>query len=162
MLVRGDNLKTWKQYAIRIGLAEAVGALAALLARGGIKNFNETAVKPALMPPGFLFPLVWALLYALMGISAARIALAPPSLAQTQAKKIYRLQLAFNFFWSIIFFSLQAYGLALIWILILWSLIIAMIVSFHKVDPLAARLQLPYLLWVSFAALLNLGVLVRN
>ncbi|MBQ1280837.1 MAG: tryptophan-rich sensory protein, partial [Oscillospiraceae bacterium] len=72
------------------------------------------------------------------------------------------LQLAFNFFWSIIFFSLQAYGLALIWILILWSLIIAMIVSFHKVDPLAALLQLPYLLWVSFAALLNLGVLVRN
>ena len=70
--------------------------------------------------------------------------------------------MAFNFFWSIIFFNAQAYGLALIWLAILWALILWMLFTFRKVDKWAAWLQVPYLLWVSFAAYLNFGVWALN
>ena len=89
---------------------------------------------------------------------AARIYLATFSRERTISLRIFLLQLAFNFFWSILFFNFQAFGFALIWLVVLWALILWMIFSFRKVDPLAAWLQVPYLLWVSFAAYLNFGV----
>ena len=97
-----------------------------------------------------------------MGVSAARIFLAPSSQARSRGLLIFFLRLFFNFLWSILFFNLQAFGFALIWLIILWALIVLMIVSFSKTDLLAARLQIPYLLWVSFAAYLNLGVWLLN
>ena len=93
-----------------------------------------------------------------MGIGAARIYLAPPSADRSKSLLLFLLQLAFNFFWSIIFFSLQAFGFALIWLLLLWVLILCMVRAFWKVDKIAAWLQIPYLLWVTFAAYLNFGV----
>ena len=78
------------------------------------------------------------------------------------ALKIYAVQLAFNFLWSIVFFNLRAYLFAFIWLMILWLLIIIMIVKFHKLYPPAAYLQIPYLLWVTFAAYLKLGVFILN
>lgn len=97
-----------------------------------------------------------------MGIGAARIYLASPSRERTSSLRIFLLQLAFNFFWSILFFNFQAFGAALVWLVILWGSILWMITSFHKVDPLAAWLQVPYLLWVTFAAYLNYGVWILN
>ena len=93
-----------------------------------------------------------------MGISAARIYLAPPSPARTRGLLIFLIQLGFNFLWSIIFFHFQAFGLAFLWLLALWALILWMILTFRKVDRPAAWLQIPYLLWVSFAAYLSFGV----
>lgn len=148
----------WKIYAVWILLAEAIGALSGWLTRSGAKTYSQTIVQPPLSPPPITFPIVWGILFALMGASAARIYLAPPSDARSHGLRIFFLQLGFNFFWSIIFFNLQHYGLALIWLLVLWGLIIWMIAVFHRIDGPAAWMQIPYLLWVSFAAYLNLGV----
>lgn len=153
---------TWKIYAAWILLAEAVGGLSGWLTRDGAKAYSESIIQPPLSPPALVFPIVWGILFALMGIGAARIYLAPPSRERTNSLRIFLLQLAFNFFWSILFFNLQAFGAALVWLLILWGLILWMIVAFRKVDPLAAWMQIPYLLWVTFAAYLNYGVWILN
>lgn len=153
---------TWKIYAAWILLAEAVGSLSGWLTRDGAKAYSQSIIQPPLSPPAMVFPIVWGILFALMGIGAARIYLAPPSRERTNSLRIFLLQLAFNFFWSILFFNLQAFGVALVWLLILWGLILWMIVAFRKVDPLAAWMQIPYLLWVTFAAYLNYGVWMLN
>ena len=155
-------MKKWKTYAFWILLTEAVGGLAGWLTRRGAKIYNAAITQPPFSPPGIVFPIVWGILFALMGISAARVYLAPASNARTRSLLLFFLQLAFNFFWSIIFFNFQAFGLAFFWLIALWLLILAMLFSFRKVDRLAAWLQIPYLLWVSFAAYLNFGVWMLN
>ena len=152
----------WKTYAFWIMFTEAVGVLSGWLTREGTELYRASIVKPPLSPPGIIFPIVWTILYALMGMGAARIYLSPASGARSQSLLRYVLQLAFNFFWSILFFNLQAFGLSFLWLITLWVLILLMILSFYKVDPAAAWLQLPYLLWVTFAAYLNLGVWFLN
>ena len=124
--------------------------------------YGQTIIQPPLSPPGWLFPVVWTLLYALMGISAARVYLSPPSKARSLGLNLFVAQLVVNFFWSPIFFNLQAFGFAFFWLLLLWGLVLWMILVFRKVDPLAAKLQIPYLLWLTFAAYLNLGVWYLN
>ena len=148
----------WKIYAAFVGLTEIVGGLSGFLTRKGTKVYQATVRQPPLSPPGVVFPIVWSILFALMGIGAARIWKAPPSMERTRSLRLFFTQLGFNFFWSIIFFNLQAFGAALLWLSALWVLIVMMIQSFRKVDRLAALLQIPYLLWVSFAAYLNFGV----
>ena len=152
----------WKTYALWILFAEAVGGLSGWLTREGTDLYQSTVAQPPLSPPPLVFPIVWGILFALMGIGAARIYLAPPGLGRTRALRIFLLQLLFNFFWSIIFFNLQAFGFALLWLGTLWGLILWMIVLFARVDKPAAYLQLPYLLWVSFALYLNAGVWLLN
>ena len=155
-------MKAWKTYAIWILIAEAVGGLSGWLTRRGAQQYAETIAKPPLSPPAWVFPVVWTLLFALMGIGAARIWMRQPSLRRTRALELFAVQLGFNFFWSIIFFNFQQFGLALLWLLILWALIVWMILAFRRVDRPAALLHIPYLLWVSFAAYLNLGVWLLN
>ena len=152
----------WKIYLIWVALTEAVGALSGWLTRAGTKRYEAEAVKPPLTPPGAVFPVVWAVLFALMGIGAARVYMAPATTRRTTALGVFAVQLAVNFLWSILFFNLHSYGLALLLLVVLWGLILAMIVSFRRVDPLAAWLQVPYLLWVTFAAYLNAGVWYLN
>lgn len=141
-----------------IAAVEAMGILSGLLSRGGTELYSSMAVKPALSPPAILFPIVWTILYALLGIGAAWIAAAGEGRERSQALNIFVIQLAVNFFWSLIFFNARAYGFALLWLLFLWVLIIVMIRLFWNVDRPAALLQIPYLLWVTFAACLNYGV----
>lgn len=152
----------WKPFALWILLAEGVGALAGWLTREGARIYSAAVRKPPLTPPGPVFPIVWSILFALMGIGAARIYLTPASNARSRSLLLFLIQLAFNFFWSIIFFNFQNFGLALIWLITLWILILFMILSFQKVDKLAACLQIPYLIWVTFAAYLNFGVWLLN
>ena len=147
-----------KLYAFWIIFTEAVGGLSGWLTREGTELYRTAIIKPPLSPPGIVFPIVWSILFALMGVGAARIYLSPASNARSRALGIFLLQLAFNFFWSIIFFNLQNFGLALLWLVALWVLILWMIKGFHAIDPLSAWLQIPYLLWVTFAAYLNFGV----
>ena len=150
------------KYLRWIAWTEAVGILSGILNRQGTQLYNQTALKPALTPPAIVFPVVWTILYALMGISAARIAAAPDSPARSRGLNLFVVQLVMNFFWSLIFFNAQAYGFALVWLLGMWLVIIAMILFFRPVDRTAALLQLPYLLWVTFAAWLNYGVWKLN
>lgn len=159
---RGTKPLRWQRYVVWVILTEAVGAFSGWLTREGTVMYNATAVKPPLSPPGWVFPVVWSILFALMGIGVARIFAARSSPERTRALVLFFLQLVFNFFWSILFFNLQNYGLALLWLAVLWLLIQGMISVFGQVDETAALLQIPYLLWVSFAALLNYGVWVLN
>ena len=149
---------TWKPYVLWILLAEAVGALSGWLTREGTQLFSETVAKPPLTPPSLVFPIVWGILYALMGIGAARVSLTEPSEDRSRGLNLFVAQLIVNFFWSLIFFNAQAYGFAFFWLLLLWGLVLWMTLTFRKVDPIAAWLQVPYLLWLTFAAYLNFGV----
>ena len=150
-----------KTYGLAILLTEAVGGVAGLFTSMGMDEYMR-AEKPPLTPHAIVFPIVWTILYALMGISVARIWLSPATKERNHGLIIYAVQLFFNFFWSIIFFNLQAYGFAFLWLIALWALILAMIIIFNKTDRLAALLQIPYLIWVTFAAYLNFLVWLLN
>lgn len=154
--------QSWKPYLFFILLSEAVGGLAGWLTREGTKLYQTGIIQPPLSPPGLIFPIVWSILYALMGISTARIWSAPPSINRTRGLRLFATQLIFNFFWSILFFNLESFGIALIWLIALWLLIFWMYLFYRETDQLAAALQIPYLLWVAFAAYLNLGVWILN
>lgn len=152
----------WKPYAFWILFAEAIGGLSGWLTRSGTEIYKTAVEKPPLSPPSIVFPIVWTVLFALMGIGAARVYMAPASQARSQGLRLFLLQLAFNFFWSILFFNFQRFGFAFVWLIVLWVLILWMTLTFRKVDKLSAWLQLPYLVWVAFAAYLNLGVWILN
>ena len=154
--------RTWKQYAFWIVFTEAVGGLSGWLTRNGTELYKVKLEKPPLSPPGIVFPIVWTVLFALMGIGAARIYMTPSSRIRSQGLRLFLVQLFFNFLWSIIFFNLQNYGFAFVWLLALWLLFLRMILRFRKIDRLAAWLQIPYLIWVTFAGYLNLGVWALN
>ena len=154
--------RSGKAYLYGILLTEAVGGLAALLTQEGTRLYNLTIRKPPFSPPPSVFPIVWTILYALMGVSAARIWQRPASAERSTALRLFAVQLAVNFFWSIWFFNLQAFGLAFFWLVLLVALIVRMVLVFREIDAPAAWLQLPYLLWVFFAGYLNYGVWMLN
>ncbi len=154
--------KQWKVYAFWCGLSLGVGLLSGLFSIPGMGEFQETVRQPPLSPPALLFPVVWTALYILMGIGAARIWLTKPSELRSRGLNLFIAQLIVNFFWSLIFFNARVYSLAFLWLLLLWGLVCWMILTFRKLDVIAARLQLPYLLWLSFAAYLSAGVWVLN
>ena len=150
------------RYILWILIVEAVGLLSGLLSRNGTQMYSEMIAKPPLSPPAVLFPVVWTVLYALMGIGAARIASKPEGAGRSSALNVFVIQLIVNSFWSLIFFNAGAYGFAFFWLLLLWVLIAAMILLFYRLDKLSALLQSPYLLWVTFAAYLNYAVWQLN
>lgn len=157
MSVHKINLK---KLLISLAISLGTGLLSGLISMSGMGSFSSV-VQPPLAPPAFLFPIVWTILYTLMGISAY-IVWESDSEYKQRALAVYGLQLAVNFFWSIIFFNYQAYLFALIWIILLWVLIIVMIYEFSKVSKASAILQIPYLLWVTFATYLTFGIYLLN
>lgn len=152
---------SWKAYLAWILVCEAVGVLSGFLSREGMMLYEATAIKPALTPPGWVFPIVWSLLYALMGISTARIS-ASEDPGRERALNLFAAQLTVNFFWPLLFFNAMAFGFAFLWLVLLWILVLLMILAFYRIEPLSAWLQVPYLLWLSFAAYLNLMVWLLN
>ena len=154
--------KNWKTYAFWIIATLIVGGLSGFLSRSGMENFEQSAIQPPLSPPMILFPVVWSILYTLMGISAARIYLGGAELGKNTCLNLYVVQLVVNFFWSLIFFNAQAYGFALLWLLLLLGLVVLMTLCFWQTDRLAALLQIPYILWLLFAAYLNFGIWQLN
>lgn len=145
---------------ISILIPLAVGQISALLTQTPTNTYDMLS-KSSLSPPGVIFPIVWTILYILMGISCYLI-ITSGSEDIKNALIWYALQLTLNFFWSLIFFNLQFYLLAFIWLLLLIAVIIVMIIKFYKINPLAAYLQIPYLLWCIFAAYLNLSIYLLN
>lgn len=139
----------------------AVGGLSALLS-GGMGNYKALN-QPPLSPPGWIFPVVWTVLYLAMGYAAYRVQTADAQPEQVRrAMFFYYIQLGLNFLWSILFFRFDAYLLAFLEILLLWIAICVTIRKFHRIDERSADLMLPYLLWVTFAAYLNFGVYLLN
>jgi len=156
------NRFLWQPYLLWVAFTEGVGLLSGLLTREGIRLYNIYAIKPSLTPPSFVFPIVWTILFGLMGVSSARISLSVPSPQRRRSLVLFFLQLGANVLWSVLFFNLQSYGAAFVWILLLWLLILGTILSFRTVDPLASLLQIPYLLWVTFAAYRHFMVWILN
>lgn len=152
---------SWKVYLLWILVCEAVGALSGFLSREGMRLYEQMAVKPALSPPGWVFPIVWGLLFALMGIGAARISSSSDD-GRNRALNLFTAQLVVNFFWPLLFFNAMAFGFAFIWLILLWILVLLMILSYWRIDQLAAWLQVPYLLWLTFAGYLNYMVVMLN
>lgn len=148
-------LKKYKPYIVQILAALAVGGISALLVRDGFSAFGSIA-KPALTPPSAVFPIAWSVLYILMGIGAGLVSV------KGKIPFVYPLQLFVNFLWPIIFFGLQAYLFAFVWLVLLWVLVISMIGEFYRIDKRSAYLQIPYLLWTTFAGYLNFAVWFMN
>ena len=132
------------------------GALVGLII-SGYMNYGEL-VKPPLSPPSYIFPIVWTILYILMGISAYIVCLNN----NDKVPLIYYVQLGVNALWSIIFFVFKLRFLAFIWIILLIILVIKMIKEFKDINKIAAYLQILYLLWIIFAAYLNLEIYILN
>lgn len=143
-----------------IAIPLVVGGVSGFLSRNGMEIF-DTLNKPPLSPPGWLFPVVWTILYVLMGI-ASYLVFQSEDEGKSVALKLYALQLAFNFFWSLIFFNGQWYLLAFFWLIFLWGLILLTTIAFKNIDIRAGWLMVPYLLWVTFAGYLNLMIYMLN
>ncbi len=149
----------WKNLVTCLAIPLAVGSLSALLSQNGMEAFAMMN-KPALSPPGWLFPVVWTILYILMGIASYLVLTSgKPNEAALTA---YAIQLFFNFFWSILFFRLGLCMPAFIWLVVLWLLILKTTAMFYRIVKAAGYLMIPYLLWVTFAGYLNLAICLLN
>ncbi|MCD2491445.1 tryptophan-rich sensory protein [Lacrimispora sp. NSJ-141] len=153
------KIKDKSTFLIYLLIPLAVGSLSALFS--GSASMYSVINKPPLSPPSFIFPVVWTVLYILMGLSSYIVSVSGDPNKGT-ALKIYAVQLFFNFCWSIIFFGFSQYLFAFIWLLALIMLIVLMIYKFYKINPLSACLQIPYLLWCLFAAYLNFMIYRLN
>lgn len=153
------KIKNKSAFIISILIPLTVGSLSSLFS--GNASSYATLNKPAFSPPGYIFPIVWTILYILMGISSY-IVYSSNSPNRLKALFLYSVQLFLNFCWSIIFFGFNLYLLAFIWLIMLILVIILMIRQFYIVSPIAAYLQIPYLLWCIFAAYLNFLIFIMN
>lgn len=158
MVMKLDMGKLFKNIAIPL----VVGGVSGFLTKSGIENFAVNAEKPFFTPPDWLFPAAWTILYILMGISAYLIEITQTSKDKKAAYILYYLQLFFNFTWSFIFFNAESYLTAFVWIVILWILILSVTAEFCKINQKAAYLMIPYIIWVTFAAVLNFSVYLLN
>jgi len=145
---------------LSVVLALGIGFLSNLLS-GNVKSIYSSLKLPLFAPPGGVFPIVWTILFILMGISAAIVYLSH-SKSKRNALRIYFFQLLCNFAWSIFFFRFRALWFSSLWILFLAALIIATITEFVKINHPSAILQIPYLLWVCFASVINIAVALLN
>ena len=151
----------WKKFLLCLAIPLGVGGVSALLTSGNMQLFEEIN-KPPLSPPGWLFPVVWTILYILMGVALYLVAMAKDTKANLPAYISFGAQLLFNFFWSIIFFNAKAYLFAFIWLVLLWVAIAVNIYFFYKVNKTAGKILIPYLIWVTFAGYLNFGIYLLN
>ena len=151
-------MSKFKIYAKSILIPVGVGLIIGAITSSSIQY--NTLIKPVFAPPSILFPIVWTILYILMGVSYG--ILESKSLVNSEINFIYYLQLFVNAMWSIIFFIFEWRLFAFIWLLILVLLIIGMIIEFYKKDKVAGLLQIPYLLWALFASYLNLSIYLLN
>ena len=151
-------MSKFKIFAKSILIPVIVGGVVGLITSNAI-NYNDL-IQPVFAPPSFLFPTVWTILYVLMGVSYG--ILEKKGLNDSEINAIYYLQLTVNALWSFIFFVFKWRLFAFIWILILDALVIDMIIKFYKKDKTAGLLQIPYLIWISFATVLNFAVYLLN
>ena len=152
--------KKFVPYIFSVALALGIGGLSAFLTKDSMPIYSAIN-RPPLSPPGELFPIVWSILFVLMGIAEALVWCSNGRKLDS-ALLFYGAQLVFNFCWTLIFFNFREYFAAFIWLIILWFLIFRTITKYLKINPLAAYLQIPYLLWVTFAGYLNFAIWLLN
>lgn len=156
------KIKNKKRLALCIAAALAAGGLGAWLAGDSMGGYGAM-YKPLLSPPGWVFPVVWTILYVLMGLASYLVwdadAAAP---RKKRALSLYAAQLAVNALWPLLFFRLGQYLPAFFWLLLLAVLVWACSVLFRYISRRAGALLTPYLIWLAFAAYLNLGVYLLN
>ena len=146
----------WKELLISLLISLGTGVVSWLLTSDSMEQY-QTIYKPPLSPPGWLFPVVWTILFILMGIASYLVYISDSS-ERSSALLVYIFQLAANVIWSVLFFNFNAYLLAFAWLIVLWYLIFITIKQFYSINKLAGKLMIPYLLWVSFAGYLNLAI----
>lgn len=146
-------------YAVNIAIALAVGGLSAWVNMSKIGD--SSLAQPPLSPPAWLFPIVWTILFTLMGISAARV-YASDCAGKGDALFLYCIQLLVNFLWAVFFFTFQEFALSFFWLVFLILLVIMMALRFERCDVGSGKLQIPYLLWLLFAAYLNFAIWMMN
>ena len=145
-----------------IALPLLVGALASLLTMNSMQVFAMVN-KPVLSPPAILFPIVWTILYTLMGISFYFVVNSDTNKEKIQsAIRLYGLQLVVNFLWPTFFFNFQWYLFSFIWLLFLWLLVLLMVIKFFSINKVAAWINIPYLICLTFAAYLNWAIFLLN
>lgn len=149
------NFKKIIQLILCIAFPLLIGAASGFITAAGLGDWYQTINKPSFNPPSWLFGPVWTILYVLMGVSLFLILQSQDVSRRRNAVAVFLFQLTLNFWWSIIFFSLESPGWALVEIAALWLSILIMILVFRTINHTAAYLQLPYLAWVNFAAILN-------
>ena len=152
-------MKNIKYLIISIIIPILIGFLSSLLGNSTM-GFNLIK-KPSFNPPAIVFPIVWTILYILMGISSYLIYVSK-SKDKNGALRIYLLQLIFNMLWTFFFFNLKWYLFSFLWIIVLIILVIIMIYRFIKINKLAGYLQIPYLIWLVFASILNISIFLLN
>ncbi len=151
-----------RKLVVCIALPLIVGWVSSLITQGSMEVF-ETINKPYLSPPGWVFLVVWTILYILMGIASYIVLTSSQSQYKIKmALAVYLIQLVFNFIWPIIFFNAQNYILAFICIVVLWVLILITTVLFCNISKTAGKLMIPYLIWVTFAGYLNYSIYLLN
>lgn len=152
----------WKKLIGSVAIPLAVGGLSALITKDSMVVF-EYVDKPPLSPPMWLFPVVWSILYILMGLALYYVRVSNASIQRKRAAYVYyALQLAFNFGWPIFFFNMEAFLTAFIWLCVMWLFILLTIIKFFDIDKKAGWLMIPYILWSTFALYLNYGVYMLN
>lgn len=159
-IIRTLNVKKAMVCLVSILLAQAVGVLSAALS-GGQTEIYKSLKLPPLSPPGAVFPIMWFILYTLMGI-AAYLVYKSRSLDREDALKFYFMQLAVNFLWSIFFFRFRLFGFSAIWLMLLIVLVAMTAMHFYRIDKTAGFLMIPYIAWLIFALYLNLGIFFLN
>ena len=158
-----ERVKKILSYVVSILIPLAVGTLSALITMGNMDIYEEI-ITPPLSPPSWLFPVVWTILYTLMGVSAGIVWQKRKEKPKEADKAIsyYAISLAFNFVWSILFFNFRLYLPAFAWLIVLLVLIIYTIRAYLKISRVSAYLQIPYAIWVAFAGYLNLAIWFLN
>lgn len=154
----GKNIK-WKTPGISIAISLGIGLLATFFVSGMGGSYRMLPKVP-LAPPAWLFPVVWTILYTLMGVAAYLVWVAPCSEERNSALLYYAAQLLVNFFWPLIFFRWKAYVTAFFWLVLLWYLVFVTYQKFSKLNRAAGGLLIPYLVWLTFAAYLNLYIAI--
>lgn len=147
---------------ISILIPLALGAIAGRFTAQAVPEWYASLSRPSFNPPIWIFGPVWTVLYILLGISLYLIWRQNPDKERNNALRIFSLQMFLNFIWSFVFFYFNYIGLALIIIIGLWLSIVFMLISFYKLKPLATYINIPYLLWVTFASVLNAGYFILN
>ena len=161
--IKSFIVNTLPKYVVGAAIPLSVGALSALLTRGNMSLYSDV-VTPPLSPPPILFPIVWTVLYVLMGTSSTTVLLQRHKNLYPAERgiKFYILSLILNFLWSPVFFNRRAFTLAFIILIILFITVLYTVINYRRVSPVSAYLQIPYLVWLAFAAYLNLSIIILN
>ncbi|MBI1863004.1 tryptophan-rich sensory protein [Candidatus Microgenomates bacterium] len=153
--------KYWKLGAAVVG-CELVGILGTPFTIAAIPSWYAYLNKPPFSPPNWIFGPVWTLLYFLMGVALWIVLISKKSDVRDRGIRLFAVQLVLNFLWSVIFFGMRQPLAALVDIALLWAAILATILTFRKVSSVSAYLLIPYLIWVSFASILNFAIVLLN